>query len=98
MMNRRTTAILLGLLAVALVTGIALAKNSANYAIPWDVLGGGGNEMASTGFQVRGTVGQTSIGPASSANYRLGAGYWYGFGPVSIPQNYIYLPVLLKDG
>lgn len=90
--------LLLGLLGVALVVLPVLAGSSANYAIPWEVIGRGGNEMSSTNYGIKSTTGQPIIGPSTSGSYRLGAGYWYGKGPVEIPALYeIFLPIIPRD-
>ena len=91
-MNKRLASLIIGFVCVVIVIGFALAGSSANYTIPWDVLGRGGNEIASTNYAINSTVGQTSIGPMSSTNYVLKAGYWYG----RVTQ-YIYLPYVGKD-
>jgi hypothetical protein len=90
--------LLLGLLGVALVVIPVLAGSSANFAIPWEVIGRGGNEMSSTNYGIKSTTGQTAIGPTGSGNYRLGAGYWYSMGPVEFPAFYdIFLPIIFKS-
>jgi hypothetical protein len=90
--------LLLGLLGVALVVIPVLAGSSANYAIPWEVIGRGGNEMSSTNYGIKSTTGQPIIGPSTSTGYRLGAGYWYNMGPVEIPSFYdIFLPIIFKS-
>jgi hypothetical protein len=80
---KRLAIVLLGLTLVALGAGMVLARNtkgsSTNYAIPWDVVSGGGQDMASTSYAIKGTTGQPAIGPGSSNNYALGAGYWYSW-------------------
>jgi hypothetical protein len=91
-------AFLLTIIGVMLVVGIAQAGSSANYAIPWEVVGRGGNEMSSPHYTIRSTTGQAIIGPGQSSSYHLGAGYWYGFGDVITPSYYsIHLPLLLKN-
>jgi hypothetical protein len=92
-MNKHGARSLLGLLCVALLVGVAVAGSSANYAIDWDVVGGGGSEMASAHYAIKGTLSQTAIGPSSSTSYQLGSGYWYG-----VEVSYaIYLPLVLKN-
>lgn len=94
-MKKTIAVILIACLVVAIGAGIVLARHphssSANYAIPWDVIAGGGNEMASANFAIKGTTGQTSIGSGSSPTYNVGVGYWYGEGKRSYE---LYLPVI----
>jgi hypothetical protein len=68
--------------------------SSANYRLDWFVpLTGGGGPSSSTQYAVNVTVGQTVVGASSSANYKVGLGYWYGAG---IPYQ-VYLPVVLRN-
>lgn len=53
-------------------------SGTAAYQIPWQSVNGGGAPSASTNYQVSGSVGQSSIGYATSTNYQAGIGYWYG--------------------
>jgi hypothetical protein len=96
-MKKRRTFILLFLLVAALVATVVQAGSSANYAINWDVVAKGGNAMASTNYAIQSTNSQTAIGFADSDNYQMGAGYWYGFGPVEPPPHMIYLPVVFRN-
>ncbi len=98
-MKKRTRSFMLAMLLFLLVAGAALAMSSANYRLDWFVplSGGGGGPANSAGYQANLTVGQTVIGVSSSASYRAGLGYWYGFGIVAPPAGYdIYLPVVMK--
>jgi hypothetical protein len=53
------------------------AMSSANYSIPNDVIGGGGNTMSSASYSLSSTVGQSSpLGDAASANYNNYPGFW----------------------
>ena len=67
--------------------------SSAHFALNWftPLTGGGGGVAASAHYGVNLTVGQTAIGPASSAGYGAGLGYWYGMQP-----NKMRLPLVLK--
>ncbi len=81
-----------------LVAGVAWAQVSPNFDLSWHVVAGGGSNMTSANHQVRSTLGQFSIGPASSAGYRVGSGYWYGIRREVQPVGYtIYLPIVLKN-
>jgi hypothetical protein len=95
-MKRYTAIYVLALLGFVLVAAVALAGSSANYGIPWDVVGRGGDEMASGSYAIRGTTGQAIIGPGASDSYALGAGYWYRFGGVYLGGYGIYLPLVIR--
>lgn len=96
-MKKLPVLVLVGFFIVALGVGVVLAEaprgSSANYAIPWNVVSGGGSEMASANYAIKSTTGQTAIGPGSSSNYSIGAGYWYGLGERSFK---IFLPLEMK--
>ncbi len=99
-MKKRIRSTILAILLFLLVAGAALAMSSANYRLDWFVplTGGGGGPSSSTNYQVNFTIGQSVIGASSSANYRAGLGYWYGYGTVVQPSGYkIFLPIVLKN-
>ena len=97
-MKRLSVSILAGFLIILLGVGIGVAqsthKSSTNYSVPWDVNAAGGSEMASANYAINSTAGQTVIGPGSSGNYKIGAGYWYG----QIERSYkLFLPLGLNN-
>ena len=100
MMKSRIALVCLAALLVFLIAGGAWAGSSANFAVVWQVLGGGGApaESASGSVDLNGTLGQSVIGPSSSSTASLEAGYWYGIGKdfnwASLP---IYLPVVIQN-
>ena len=49
----------------------------ATYDIPQEVVGAGGHSSASASYTMRGTVGQTFIGPVEGVSFDERAGYWY---------------------
>lgn len=57
--------------------GVVLAElSSTNYAIPWDVLDGGGGASTSANYAVQGSIAQAGpIGESASAGYILVAGF-----------------------
>ena len=77
---RNTHRILLLVLAVCLaLVSNAHATSSPNYRLDWMVpLTGGGGRSISANFAADLTVGQSTIGTASSSGYRAGIGYWHG--------------------
>ena len=89
----KRSAILLAILALLLLTHIALAMESTNYKLDWFVplTGGGGGPSSSTNYEVDFTVGQTAIGAADSDNYAIGQGYWYG-----VLDSWLFLPLVLQ--
>lgn len=58
---------------------VAASMSSANYAIQWDTVGNGGDDVSSSGtYILRDTIGNAAIGDASSSSYGLIAGYRQG--------------------
>ena len=55
-----------------------LTATSADYAITWQSVNAGGGRANSASYEANSTAGQAAIGEASSTNYGVGAGYWYG--------------------
>lgn len=93
-MNKRiVSALAVALVCSLLLTGIVLAMSSANYAIDWDVMGGGGGPISSTSYSMNSTIGQAVIGSKSSPSYQLGSGYW----PGGILEYLVHLPIILKN-
>jgi hypothetical protein len=89
--------------ALRLAQDTVLAQTSAHYDLSWHVLSaGGGVGMTSGSHSAHGTVGQLTIGPATSGQTSIGSGYWCGVqqgtgGPVPGPGAHpIYLPIVLK--
>jgi hypothetical protein len=66
---------------------------SDNFGVPWDARWGGGGLISSAHYAINATVGQGAIGWTDSANYRVGAGYWYG----ALLGYRIYLPLVLRQ-
>ena len=87
---------LVALLCCLILGGAALAQGSPNYGLTWNVVAGGGGTSQSAGYVLSGTNGQGVAGVSASANYRLGGGFWYGFGMPAAPEHKLYLPAILK--
>jgi hypothetical protein len=96
-MDKRKAFALLGLLCALLVVSGVFAMSSTNYAIEWDVIGGGGEPISSTSYSMNSTVGQGIIGSKSSTSYQLDSGYWPGVIAVQIGPFRIYLPIILRN-
>ncbi len=90
---RKLTIILTVLVLLALASG-ALAMSSAGYKLDWftPMTGGGGGPASSVSYAVNLTIGQTVIGAASSANYKIDLGYWYG----AVVPSLVFLPVVQR--
>jgi hypothetical protein len=74
-------------LACALLLGArAWAMSSTTYRLDWftPLNSSGGGPASSANYKANFTVGQTVIGKATSANYRIGLGYWYVLDPASL--------------
>lgn len=56
----------------------AASSASAAFVIPWQSINAGGGPSSSANYAVNASVGQSTIGEASSTNYGVGVGYWYG--------------------
>ena len=85
---------LLALVALLLLTGVALAMDSEHYRLDWftPLTGGGGGTASSDNYAINFTVGQSVIGASSSANYGGCLGYWCG-----ITQYRVYLPLVTRN-
>jgi hypothetical protein len=55
-----------------------LSTAAAAYQIPWKSVNGGGNPGTSASYMLNASVGQSTIGYATSTSYEAGIGYWYG--------------------
>ena len=87
------TAVAIALVLVLLVSASALAMDSPNFRLDWHtpLNSGGGGPSTSTTYRANFTIGQTAVGASSSANFKLGLGYWSG---VIIFSS--YLPAVLR--
>jgi hypothetical protein len=92
-MKKRAALLVLSLLLVTLGAGLALARSSSNFGVPWDVVAGGGHRMSSSHYAIEGTMSQTAIGPSDSPSFQMEAGYWSG---VTLPGRSIFLPIVIR--
>lgn len=89
------TLALILLLAALSVGGAALAQTSPNFNLEWHVVAGGAQSVGSANYVVHSTIGQAlGASSPSSANFRLGGGFWGIGGP---SYSTIYLPLVLKN-
>jgi hypothetical protein len=93
--DKRKTLVLLATLACILLTGRALAMDSANYRLDWftPLTSNGGGAVSSGNYAINFTIGQTVAGTSASAGYEGCLGYWCGS---EVPFE-VYLPLLLKN-
>jgi hypothetical protein len=76
---RNRMRLLLAVLGLLLLGGVAVALEAPEILQRW-VLASGGGAISSAGYRLNSTMGQSIVGEASSAGYRLKAGYWSGLG------------------
>jgi putative copper export protein len=93
MSKRKIAALTAALLCLLLLVGQVAAMGSDDYAVNWDVIGGGGEPIASTNFALNATVGQGAIGLKSSASHGLCTGYWCG----AAVEAKVFVPLVLRD-
>jgi len=96
--KHKTGALLLLALCVLASAGagkVALAQSGGGFDLSWNVASNGGGAMASSSFQLNGTVGQPGVGAglATGGSYQVGPGFWYGVGG----EHKIYLPLVLRN-
>lgn len=105
-MTERTliAALLLGLL----LSRAALAQDSANADLSWQVIGSGGGRSSSDDFVLTGTIGQAATSQLTGGRFVLHGGFWPAVagsaaGPTPSPTQpvtpaplRIYLPIVLK--
>ncbi len=83
------------LLAMLLVTSVALAQTGDGYDLSWGTVDGGGYTSAVGGdYELGGTAGQPDAGCMEEDTYRLCGGFWPGSGVE--PGHPAYLPLVLK--
>ncbi len=65
----------------AMVSLPEASAGASTYSIDWYSINGGGTVNAtSTNYQMGASIGQAVAGAASSPNYQMGIGFWYGAG------------------
>ena len=70
----------LSLSTVGIATGAAKSTTGGDgYYIDWYAISvGGSSDASSATYVVRGSVGQSVVGAATSGRYLLDAGFWFG--------------------
>lgn len=61
---------------------LAAIPASAQYAIDWFTLDGGGGQSSGGAYTLNGTIGQPDAGTSSGGNYTLHGGFWSAFAVV----------------
>jgi hypothetical protein len=86
-------AILSGLVALLLLSSVALAGPSATYDLSWWTVDGGGNTLSTGGdYTLGGTTGQPDAGVLAGGDYTLAGGFWGG----AVVEYRVYLPLVLR--
>ncbi len=80
------------LVALLLMTTVAVAQGPAPDLSWWTIDNGGGLDSSGGSFQLSGTIGQPEAGVLTGGPYRLLGGWW----DESTSSFAIYLPLVLK--
>ena len=105
-----TRKILLGLLALLLISALAVAPavshaapaqvanaDSGSYDLSWWTVDGGGATFSTGGsYSLGGTIGQPDAGTSGGGTYTLAGGFWPGAEGVVPITYYIYLPLVIR--
>jgi hypothetical protein len=81
----------------ALSVGAVRPSLSTSRTVDWWVLSGGGAPAMTGRVTLNGSLGQIAIGPSARADVELDAGYWTVARPERPPDQFIFLPVALRD-
>ena len=92
---KRTVMALAALLALLLLTSVALAQGGGPYDLSWSTVDEGGQTFSMGGaYELGGTVGQPDAGCMEGGAYLLCGGFWPGSGVE--PGYPAYIPLVLK--
>jgi hypothetical protein len=93
MNSRRILVIILWLALLLATTSIVATKDlrGLNTDLAWNVISAGGGNASSASYSMEATLGQPIVGPSSSLDTRLSAGFWQS----SVGYR-IFLPILLR--
>ncbi len=72
---------------------------STSYDLSWWTVDGGGGANSGGSYTLAGAIGQADAGPTlSGGNYALVGGFWQREeSPEPAPENFIYLPLVLRN-
>ena len=81
--------------ALALVFLLAAVVLGAPAATTFDrwVVGGGGGHAEEAGYSLDATIGQPVVGTRLRTPYQLSSGFW----AAAWPEEWIYVPLILRD-
>jgi hypothetical protein len=89
--------LVLGAIALLMVSGV-LAASGGGYGLdPWAVPSGGAISSSGGGYSLGSTAGQTGAGTVSGGGYTLYGGFWRPGTIVKAPAVPIYVPAILKS-
>ena len=92
---KRTVMALAALLALLLLTSVALAQGGGPYDLSWSTVDGGGQTFSMGGaYELGGTFGQPDAGCMGGGTYLLCGGFWPGSAVEG--DYYTYVPLVLK--
>ena len=76
---------------------VSQAQTGGGYDLTWNTIDGGG-AMFSTGgaYSLGGTIGQPDAGLLSGGSYTLSGGFWNSPPEHSLPEQRVYLPLIVK--
>ncbi len=83
--------VLFGSLVLTVVFGAAPLQTPA---IDWDVMGGGGGHLEQENLSLDYTIGQPVTSQLGSGDVALCTGFWCNMST----ENYIYLPLVVRNG
>jgi hypothetical protein len=95
MIRKRKILILIAIVAWLIIFAGIGVQLSAQHALDWFVISGGGQKMESASYNMNGTTGQSVIGLAQAANHAISSGFWYVRHPVVEIQQ-LYLPLIVR--
>jgi hypothetical protein len=98
MKSRRLVTFFLAAALLALAAGaVVLAQTSTGFDLSWHVVGSGGGESGSAGYQVQGTMGQAITSPptSDSPGFVVSSGYWVG--SLAVGGTTVYLPLIVDQ-
>jgi hypothetical protein len=73
------------LVCLTLLSSVLCLSTSAQYAIDWSTIDGGGGTSTGGVYSVTGTIGQPDAGTMSGGNYTLQGGFWGVIAAVQTP-------------
>ena len=72
-------------IAISLLFAASVASASAQLAIDWFTIDGGGGTSTNGSYVLSGTIGQADAGAATGSGYSIAGGFWPGVQAMQIP-------------